>query len=547
MHALLLTIISFAALTDAERTTIRGEVRDATGRRIAGARIDIIDAKPLAGEPLFTGYLDCNKFVFTDQNGAFEISDLDPTLQFRLRAVAFEHNSSSTQWRKPADGPINIRLPEQPHDVPANRIVFGKMADAGGQPITGALLQAIGAKTKTKHWRGPVNDVDVAVSGDDGSFKMILAEDYIWVDLRLRAPHHLGADVIQIKPGHEVHNQFFLTKGTQIVGRLLHDGQPAARQKLAVSQLPSRYSAFFKTIAVTTDDNGRFEFANLPPNQTFVIFSPGTPVEPSLVLPTKRFSSGNNGETRDLGGLNSVPGSRLTGKIVVPEGQNLPAHSRLILERDAAFDSIAVEIGADGRFAAEGLPPEPYEFWLAANGWEFDTRQMAVQSTGYRHHDTNQFAMFLGQSRENLQIPVRVVRAAPKPDQPNGRLPGTVKRNQSLRGIVLDPRGLPLENAVVSWRLIDDTATGANAPGEGLTSADGSFALDNLPDAPLELEVAVRFIQVPQGWTHRSQYPARVDPEMNQQDVVIIYDSSLNYQIETIETRLNDKAIDKSN
>jgi uncharacterized GH25 family protein len=299
MHALLITIISFAALADAERTAIRGEVCDAAGQGIASARVDVVDAKPLAGEPLFTGYLDCNKFVFTDQNGAFEISDLDPTLQFRVRAAAVEHNSLSTQWRKPADGPINIRLPEQPNDVPANRIVFGKMVDSSGAPIAGALLQAIGAKTKTKHWRGPVNDIDVAVSGDDGSFKMILPDDYIWVDLRLTAPHCLGADVIQIKPGHEVHNQFFLTKGTQIVGRLLHDGQPVARQKLAVSQLPSRYAAFFKTLAVTTDDNGRFEFANLPPNQTFVIFSPGAPAEHPLVLPTKRFFSGNNDETRD--------------------------------------------------------------------------------------------------------------------------------------------------------------------------------------------------------------------------------------------------------
>ena len=171
---------------------------------------------------------------------------------------------------------------------------------------------------------------------------------------------------------------------------------------------------------------------------------------------------------------------------------------------------------------------------------------MAVQSTGYRHHDTNQFAMFMGQSRENLQIPVRAVKAAPKHDQPTGRLPGTVKLNQSLRGIVLDPHGLPLENAVIFWRLIGDTVTEANPPREGLTSADGTFALDNLPDEPLELEVAARFVQVPQGWTHRSQYPARVDPEMNQQDVVIFYDSSLNYQIETIETRHIDEAIDKS-
>ena len=147
--------------------------------------------------------------------------------------------------------------------------------------------------------------------------------------------------MIQIKPGHEVHNQFFLTTGMQIVGRLLNDGQPMAQQKLAVSQLPSRYAALFKTLAVTTDDNGRFEFANLPSNQTFVIFSPGAPADHPFVVPTRRFSSGNNDETRDLGDLNAMPGSRLTGKIVLPEGQNLPAHSRLILERDAAFDSIA--------------------------------------------------------------------------------------------------------------------------------------------------------------------------------------------------------------
>jgi hypothetical protein len=61
-----------------------------------------------------------------------------------------------------------------------------------------------------------------------------------------------------------------------------------------------------------------------------------------------------------------------------------------------------------------------------------------------------------------------------------------------------------------------------------------------------KLEVSAQFLQVPNGWTQRSVYPARVDAELNQQDVVIFYDSSLNYQIETIETRHIDEGIDKS-
>ena len=110
--------------------TIRGEVRDAAGRGIAEARIDVLDAKPLVGEPLFTGYLDCNKFVFTDRRGRFEIANLDPTLQFRLRAVAVDHKSTFTDWFRPTDAGITIQIAEQPDDVPVNRIVFGKMVDS---------------------------------------------------------------------------------------------------------------------------------------------------------------------------------------------------------------------------------------------------------------------------------------------------------------------------------------------------------------------------------------------------------------------------------
>ena len=229
-YAALITMLSFTAAAGTERATLRGDVADGAGRPIAGTRIDVIDAKPIFGKPVPTGYLDCNRFVFTDQKGHFEIADLDPSLQFRLRAAAGDYKSASTEWFQPTDEPKTIQL-NKLYDVPANCMVFGKMVDSNEAPIVGALLQPIGAKTKTKLWRGPVNDVDVAVSGDDGSFKMILPEDYIWVDLRLTAPHCLGADVIQIKPGHEVYNQFFLTKGTQIVGRLLHDGRPVARDK----------------------------------------------------------------------------------------------------------------------------------------------------------------------------------------------------------------------------------------------------------------------------------------------------------------------------
>ena len=154
--------------------------------------------------------------------------------------------------------------------------------------------------------------------------------------------------------------------------------------------------------------------------------------------------------------------------------------------------------------------------------------------------------MFLGQSRENLQIPVRAVKSLTQGCATSNRISGTLPRSQSVRGIVIDPRGQPLGNASVIWRLTTDDLIRPNGTHEMLTSGDGSFAFDNLPDKPIELEVSAQFLQVPNGWTQRSVYPARVDPEMNQQDVVIFYDSSLNYQIETIKTRHIDEAIDKS-
>ena len=130
MQTALVMIVAFATAANPQRATIRGEVRDAAGRGIAEARIDVLDAKPLVGEPLFTGYLDCNKFVFTDRRGRFEIANLDPTLQFRLRAVAVDHKSTFTDWFRPTDAGITIQIAEQPDDVPVNRIVFGKMVDS---------------------------------------------------------------------------------------------------------------------------------------------------------------------------------------------------------------------------------------------------------------------------------------------------------------------------------------------------------------------------------------------------------------------------------
>lgn len=99
--------------------------------------------------------------------------------------------------------------------------------------------------------------------------------------------------------------------------------------------------------------------------------------------------------------------------------------------------------------------------------------------------------------------------------------------NQSLAGRVVDSDGNPVEGVHVSAMLRDGQSSLARSSMAGTppwmeTDKDGRFKLQQLPDEPLAL---MAYIRPKGGGPIRS--PAKLNVELNQQDVRIVFDPSL--------------------
>jgi hypothetical protein len=398
---------------DCSADTLTGTVRDAKGRPVADARVDIATAAPKVGPAMFcpSCYLDCAKWTRTDADGKFVIAKLSPSLKFRLLATAPDMLSAMTKLVDPATENPAITLDPIPAGLPPDRTLSGRVVDAAGRPIAGALISPEGAETREQRWWGLVEGVRPTVSDTDGRFLMILDRSYLGVDLEVMSSGFAGTSSPLLAPGSKPHT-ITLPLGARVTGRLLDDSKPVAGIQIAIVQLDRNAGThFIKAVGATTDDAGRFVFENLPASQKYAIFSSVSSNSPtSAVLATRTLMVPADGASIDIGILPALPPMRLSGRVIFPDGARVPPQSKVSLGRDPAWDLIAVPVAEDGTFSVAPLPPETYIVNVVAKGFEVDPSGLKYQTI-----DAKSFGVRIEESIKNLTIPMK--RSAPKADR----------------------------------------------------------------------------------------------------------------------------------
>ena len=385
--------------------TLTGTVRDAKGGPVAGARVDVATAAPKVGPAMFcpSCYLDCAKWTKTNADGKFVIAKLSPNLKFRLLATAPDKLSAMTNLVDPASESPEITLEPVPADLPPERTLNGRVVDAIGRPIAGALISPEGAETREQRWWGAVEGVRPTVSDADGRFLMILDRSYRGVDLEVMSSGFAGTSVPLLTPGSKPHT-ITVPLGARVTGRLLDDGKPVAGVQVAIVQLDRNAGIhFIKAVGSTTDGAGKFVFENLPASQKYAIFSNVSNNSPaSPVLATRTLTVPADGDSRDLGTLPAMPPLTLSGRLVMPDGAKVPPQTKVSLGRDPAWDLIAIPVADDGSFSIAPLPPETYVIHVVAKGFEVDPSSLEYQSI-----DAKSFGIRIEESIKNLTIPLK--------------------------------------------------------------------------------------------------------------------------------------------
>jgi len=361
---------------------LTGRVSTAAGTPLAGARVDIATAAPKIGRGLFcpSCYLDCQKSATTDETGTFHLNDLSEQLKFRLVVSVGGYKTFQSKLLDPADGPVDFVLEDFPKNVDPSRIVAGVIEDPQGNPVAGALVEPHGAKTDKRRWWGLVKGVDPAVSNAKGEFTILLPESMLALDVDITRHGFCGERLQLMEPGVEP-AEIAMRVGASVVGRLVENGQPVAGLNIAVVQLDrgTDDSIFVEAIGAVSDQDGRFEFRNLPPDQRYCIYSvvgeakrsPSKQTNTSSVsriLTVKKFSVPATGESRDVGNLEVAKSISIRGQIKHVDGKALPQNLKLSLGREPAWDLISIPVSSDGSFEIIDLPPETYEISIRRQG-----------------------------------------------------------------------------------------------------------------------------------------------------------------------------------
>lgn len=385
---------------------LRGAVAGSNGKPIADVRVDVSAAAPKVGRGIFcpSCYLDCGKWATTDDHGRFTISDVDPSLKFRLVLTKPGRQTLQTELVDPADGPLSLSLEELPVEIDSARVVSGVVTQTGS-PVAGALVQPHGAKRPGRRWWGRVEGVDPTVTDASGRFSMILPEDFLAVDIQVTGYGFCGELMSLLEPGGEP-VEIEVRAGANVVGKLVKAGKPAPGMSIAVVQLDrgTNDGIFIAAVGDVTDEEGSFEFRYLPPNQRYCIYSIAGEAKRSdspYILTTKTFSVPANGETRDLGSLDVARPYAIRGVVRRLDGQPLPANLKLSLGRDPAWDLIGIPVHEDGTFEATGLPPETYEIRLGNRDLVIVAKQMPYQMLS----DAS-FGLRLSNSIDNLLVTI---------------------------------------------------------------------------------------------------------------------------------------------
>lgn len=370
MIALLSTNILGATPQEA---TVTGTVVSADGKPLRAAHVYVYAATPRVGNSVVcpTCYRECGKQVDPTLSGDFKIAGLDPELNVRLLAVADGYEPALSEYVDPHSSvPLTLsrrKISDEGH------LIRGRVVDPDGKIVVGAIVEPSGlhfGKTSVGFGNFPGLD-KLSITDAAGEFvlkipdeqsPMAVVRDSFALDVRVRARNFAPTIARALLAGQV--RTVMVTPGAAVVGRVVHDGKPVSDKRVRFVQCDRNSEYFLGVDEIGTDKDGVFTMTGLGPNTEYVVFL--TDDVAPLATPRKPVMVGGDDTSVDIGTIELTPGFRVSGRLV-KSGQ-IPPHTRVMLDRDQAWDGRVVEVKPDGTFEFNGVPAENVHLLIRGAG-----------------------------------------------------------------------------------------------------------------------------------------------------------------------------------
>lgn len=316
--------------------SISGRVTDHQDRPLANAIVTVFACHPKSG-PIRqnpSSYEECKKTVRTQEDGSFEITGLNSTLQYSLAISAQGFKGTITKYAD-AENLKTFSLQPLTNVDKDTQNIRGRIMDAKGQPISGAVLRMLSANYPDGGSTVEPSVPAVTLTNEKGQFDFEVGGYITSILFQAYAP---GLAVEQFTWNQQKDSPIAikLDRGGAITGQLTFHGKPIIA-KIGLS------NSMVSQQEVTTDATGHFRLTQLPPNDTCTIY---TLLDQDIGagLPVTIVESPGNGKLADYGTIELQPASAVRIKLVTNDGRPLPAKGRIIIGRENAYHSLVMNI-----------------------------------------------------------------------------------------------------------------------------------------------------------------------------------------------------------
>jgi uncharacterized GH25 family protein len=483
-----------------------------TGGQIRGQVIYADTTKPAAGARIMISRSGFG--ATTDQDGRFELASLF------LGPCEVHASHDDTGYLK-ARVMVDCTREDPEHEVelalPRGEVVRGVVVDAAsGAGVRGVRVIYVAQGDSAGSGFSPANPV---VSDAAGRFEIFVpagsGELRVYGDWSERLPGYDVPDYARwqnnqsIAAGHsakidvtagKILDDVRMTVGRGLVvrGHVIDvEAQPVFG---AVVTLRDKYGFQQNERSTVTDDEGRFEFAGLPPQDEarLEVLDVDRALRASADVPAD--PSAGPDRLVDVGAIKLQATGEIAGTVL---GDGKPLEGATVY--------LVAQINRDGRQEYETIPHRKetdsqgrFRFDAVEAGMRYSAM---VQRDGYTDSGTPSQLVEAGQTTEFEPIELK-------------------SRGTFVAGVVVDPEGKPVAGVTVSAQLRNggSISYGRRGPPKP-TDAAGRFRIEDLPNEPLEL---MAYIQPAENTKDRSiHFPAHAKAEPGQTDVRIVLDPKL--------------------